>query len=271
MSTNVLARTDSRAALIWPEGIGQRLGYTNLGSDFEDRMVAARRGNATGTWRISGLDPRNPRLSHALFLVQKGSQISGADTDAKGRIFGGVTRVQDGRLILSGSILKEDGRKGSFRWALDHNGGTLVGAVSYAGGLSGPCMGAKQGDQIPADLGNFLAKRKWGASNRPGQGGTMGDLTYSTVKIGGVEVGKVPTGWEGKGPGNSEIKVDRKGVQVKPPDLNKIIEDNLPKVPGGGKKGGGGGGGEDEAAKVTKWVWIGAGVVAVLGLYAFLK
>ena len=212
---------------------------------------ANRAASLTGTWRARGTDPRTRDVANALILMERSGVVTGTDTDARGMIKGRVFALADGQRVVRGYFVREDGRKGAFAWMVTGKGAQLRGQWKDADGSAGIWEAIKQGDGVSRDLLAFLKKRQWQASRPPQRanapasmgpniaGGLSGlgslsggveGLTYAHLKVGGVNVGKVPSGFQAKGPGGSEIKVNRKGVQVKPPSIERLIED----VTGGG-------------------------------------
>ena len=219
-----------------------------------------------GVWRARGADPSSPRTNHTLILMQKGGDVIGTDTHGRAILKGAVHRA-DGDLHAKGHFKREDGSLGSFSWSLARHGGTLAGAIAEVGGRPRRYEAVRQSVNVPKHLQKFLVKRRWGG----GDGG-LGEVSYSNLKVGGIPIGKVPTGYSAKGPGGSKIKVGRKGVSAKAPDVEQIIAEAAGVGGGKKKKAPPPDAGETEAAKsgagflkttlIVAGSMLGAGVIA---------
>lgn len=247
------------------------------------RREALRAGNLTGSWRARGTNRQVPGLANALMLLERDGKVQGTDTDRRGFLKGEVHNLPDGRRVVRGTYRREDGRRGGFAWSVTGKGNRIAGLWKDANGTQGAWEAVKAGDGLGKDQVEFLRKRYWRpqAAARP-QTGLMGvaglgplsggieGLTYSQLKIGGAKV-KVPTGYAAKGPGGSAIKVSRRGVEAKPPDVEKLIEQASggaaapPSEPGGDERATAG-----RSSATMKVALAGAGLAVVVAGVAFV-
>ncbi len=92
------------------------------------------------------------------------------------------------------------------------------------------------------------------------------------AKVGGVKIGKVPCGFTAKGPGGSEIKVNRHGIEATPPSLEQIIEETTGTCSPGATLPADTG--ETPVERSSKFLKIALGVAVVgsiIGLFAYAR
>lgn len=229
MSTNVLARTgDDRRAILLPDGFGRG-----------PRTVRA----ISGVWRT--------RLGRLAVLESGGTVVA---KDPRRSMVGAVMRTADGRSVTKGVFRGSDGVAGTFEWIVEAHGERMSGVLRTAGGGQWPLDATKESGGVPRDLvGDMMG-------GGPGLGALDG-VKYCDWVVMGVKVGRVPCGWSGKGPGNTDIKVDREGVKI---GTEESMEQGSTPAP------------EGESAeqrskrymKVALWV---AGIAAVIGIVAMRR
>lgn len=138
----------------------------------------------TGVWRAQGADGADPGRAHVLMIQQKGNAVMATDTHLRGKMRGVLVAAPLG-VAVKGRFLREDGTTGTFAWYLD-NTGTRFHGLWAAGGRKGSWSGVKQGNNIPADLGAFLAQRN-GNTRMNGFGG-LGMSFTDTLKQSGKRI-----------------------------------------------------------------------------------
>ena len=263
LATNVTGRRrDDRAQLLWPDGMMQRAAQ---------RAVKP----ITGTWRSGGTGNRGE--AYVLFVVEQNGKIVATDMDRHGQMVGRVSRGQDGRAIVQGTFARSDGTRGSFQWVVAPHGGTFDG-IWRAGGRQGSWDGVKQGDGIHRELLAYLVDRQAqlrgaGLARDPALGAMgLAGVDMCDAKVFGVKIGKVPCGFSAEGPGGSKIEVNRRGIEAKPPSLEKIIEETT------GTSGPGAtppaDTGETPVERSSKFLKIALGVAVVgsiIGLFAYAR
>ena len=243
---NLMARSDDRKRLLLPEGFG-------VGA-----LAAAAKRPVTGVWRSHGTIPGQPGSAAMLFLEERQGQVVGRDTDSHGRLLGTVAVDGQGRKVVRGQFVRSDGRRGVFEWLFASGGQHFSGVWRTAGG-QGRWDGVQQGAGLTPQLRGFLAKRDAAT-------GDLSGFNYETLKVGGITIGNVPTGYSQDLPGGGKVEIGKRGLKVEPPDPKKLLEDAsaTPPTP------------EDTSAatrgrKVLKIAVGVAAVAAVAGIVAYVR
>lgn len=234
------------------------------------REAKRRAATMAGAWRVQGTDPERPETWHVLVLTEVAAQrVFGMDTANRGILE--AVRVQYvGALAGAGSgttghgfrgtLQRPDGSRSSVLTCVDPSGGRFRGWIQDAAGRR-PYIGVRLSSRVDPGLADFLKRRDWRATDLSG-------VEWGKLRVPGVGAVDIPTGFSQKGPLGTEVRVDKKGVRVQGPDVDKVVKDAKDAIGIGegasfpDKKRKGDKEAADESASGRGWIY---GALAIVG------